>query len=459
MTYIIINRGLLIKKDTRKKIITFGVVTVFLGLTITSAINAQITNEDSSVYELLIITPKEFTRALKSLVDHKNKMGVSIKLVSLGEVYEQMFWQGRDNPEKIKYFIKTAIEKWGIEYVLLVGGRKGYLDSWHLPVRYVLMDDGYDSQHISDLYYADVYDSEGNFSSWDSDGDGLYGEWYYGNFSEDKDIDLIPDVSIGRLPCRNRMELRNVIRKIINYEKKSCDTTWFNNMVVAGGDAFEDYEGYEGEMITDDALDLMDDFNPTRLWVSNSNLDLFALKIVQAINRGCGFLYLAGHGDYWFWATSGEIGKDLRGIFTTAHVNCLYNYNKLPVFVILSCSNSNFDNSIKCLGWRMVSKRNGGSIATIGSTSVAYLSVNATDEEGSVDWLGTQFFKEYAKGEDILGKIWKNSLTEYFENFSIDWNTQAGGNFSDCYTNVKTVQQWILLGDPSLKIGGYPHPK
>jgi len=42
-----------------------------------------------------------------------------------------MYWYGRDNPEKIKYFIKTAVEQWGIKYVMLVGDYK------KIPVRYV----------------------------------------------------------------------------------------------------------------------------------------------------------------------------------------------------------------------------------------------------------------------------------------------------------------------------------
>ena len=42
---------------------------------------------------------------------------------------------------------------------------------------------------ISDLYYADVYDENGNFSSWDADGDSIYGEWN-GENSQDKKISL-----------------------------------------------------------------------------------------------------------------------------------------------------------------------------------------------------------------------------------------------------------------------------
>ena len=75
----------------------------------------------TETYDLLIISADEFVISLEDLVDHKNRFDMKTKLVTLSEVYDNMFWHGRDNPEKIKYFIKESIETWGIEYVLLVG--------------------------------------------------------------------------------------------------------------------------------------------------------------------------------------------------------------------------------------------------------------------------------------------------------------------------------------------------
>jgi len=46
---------------------------------------------------------------------------------------------------------------------------------------------------------------------------------------------------------------------------------------------------------------------------------------------------------------------------------------------------------------------------------------------------------------DILGDIYGRTLTEYMHRF-------LGNNDK---MDVKMVQQWELLGDPSLKIGGY----
>ena len=130
-----------------KKIIVFAVVAVFLGLTIAPTMNARITksnveslienihiqtsyNEGISTYDLLIIAPEKFSAILQPLVNHKESVGISTKLVTLDEVYENMFWHGRDKQEKIKYFIKTAADEWGIKYVLLFG------DFRQMPIRY-----------------------------------------------------------------------------------------------------------------------------------------------------------------------------------------------------------------------------------------------------------------------------------------------------------------------------------
>jgi hypothetical protein len=56
------------------------------------------------------------------------------------------------------------------------------------------------------------------------------------------------------------------------------------------------------------------------------------------------------------------------------------------------------------------------------------------------------FFKSYNEGREYLGETHGMNLAYYMnEHPPMDDNI-------DC----KIVQQWILFGDPSLKIGGYP---
>ena len=223
-------------------------------------------------------------------------------------VYDQMFWQGRDDAEKMKYFIKAAVENWGVHYVLLVGGRsnQGHFEKWWIPVRYSYLDRPYETyleqKFLSDLYFADIYDENGTFSSWDDNGNGVFGEWPLGEEAIDHP-DLIPDVSLGRIPCLNERELHIVVQKIIRYENIGCDESWFKTMVVVAGDTYPGRTPYyDGEVYTQQGLDLMTGFNPVKVWASDGSLKSW-VDVVSAVNKGCGFLWLSGHGNPKTWGT------------------------------------------------------------------------------------------------------------------------------------------------------------
>ncbi|MEM2508845.1 MAG: C25 family cysteine peptidase, partial [Candidatus Thermoplasmatota archaeon] len=147
---------------------------------------------------------------------------------------------------------------------------------------------------------------------------------------------------------------------------------------------------------------------------------------------------------------------------------------KLPIAVIGGCHNSQFNVSIipavlnafhlfgfpdnymwtygqpvpECLSWRIVSKANGGAIASIGNTGLGYGMPGRDCTTGGGDgWITIEFFRQYGeKSKQILGQAHAGAITEYINSFDMS-DFEAG--------HVKTVQQWILLGDPSLKIGGY----
>jgi hypothetical protein len=214
----------------------------------------------NSAYDLVIIAPSKFADDLQRLVDHKNSFDIETKLKTTEEIYNE--YPGVDKPEQIKYFIKDALETWDVKYVLLVGGLKSLIwgkprddcnqgtKDWHLPVRYNnLFDDPehpleasgiHDPGVISDLYYADIYENEGNFSSWDPNGDGVFASWSKPGVANDTQIDLYPDVCLGRLACRNNREVEIMVDKIIKYEQTPADPSWFKKMIVVSGDGFLD---------------------------------------------------------------------------------------------------------------------------------------------------------------------------------------------------------------------------
>ena len=243
-------------------------------LLVAESADIEITYEPSNVapspiedeYDLVIIAPKQFSNILSKLKDHKNDFGVKTFIKTTESIYAN--YEGKDKPEKIKRFIDDAIQTHGITYVLLVGGLKSkiwniprenmnYGDKWwYVPVRYnnfyddpehpLSYDDIYDPGVLCDLYYADVYGEGGVFQDWDSNGDGKIAVWGMDtkgfDIENDTDFDFYPDVALGRLACRSKLEVFNVVNKIIRYEETAANPDWFKRIVTISGDGFMDQE-------------------------------------------------------------------------------------------------------------------------------------------------------------------------------------------------------------------------
>jgi hypothetical protein len=474
------------KNYSNKKMVVIAITSIIFSstlfpITIAIDLNNEISDithqkqvmDNTSVYNLLIITPDKFEKVMYPLVNHKNELGISTKLVTLSDVYEQMYWYGRDEAEKIKYFIKTAMEEWGIKYVLLIGGKIRQLNRWHIPVRYIQMDNTWESEIISDLYYADIYDAQGNFSSWDSDGDGLYGEWIHEQEAHDINIDLYPDVAVGRLPGRNKKDIKIIVKKIIEYEKSTCIQPWFKNMVVVAGDTYPEshnpnWTGYEGEYYAELALENMSAFIATKLYTSDNTFRRQS-DVIKVLNNGCGFVYFVGHGSPQSWGNHPpNNGKFITGL-NVYKMYKLRNNHKYPVCIVSGCHNCQFDVSIfkilnkvtryrgeatlQCWGSKLLCKNRGGSIATIGCTALGFTKEDKDSFKGALNELEVMFFKQYGQNNiEVIGDTWIATLNEYINTYPVNWNNTSA---RDPWIDAQVVETWILFGDPSLKIGGY----
>jgi hypothetical protein len=435
-------------------------------------------------FKLVIIAPKDFSSTLQPLVDHKISKGVTTKLVTRDDICNSVYFpaEGRDCAEEMKYFIKNAFDQWGTKYILLVGGRYGGIlnEKWWVPVRYTNLDDGanWEGGYLSDLYFADLYDSDGNFSSWDSNNNSIFAEWN----SNGKDIiDMYPDLYVGRLACKNVNEVKTLVNKIINYETTTYGSEWFKKMVVVGGDSapIEGDPFYEGEEENKLALEYMTGFEGLRLWTSNGNLT-GRQDVIDGISAGCGFLFFDGHGNPMTWSTHPPNNESvwIDGLLVN-DMPKLKNGEQLPVTVCGGCHNAQFNTSLlnilkgiiqegfkyfqykfylgewtpECWAWKLVSVKNGGSIATMAYSGLDWFAEGDYNNDTIPDctqffsgYANTQVFKNYGVNNmTILGQAHSQALIDYLNAFP------PMVEKLDC----KTVQEFVLLGDPSLQIGGY----
>ena len=440
-------------------------------------------------YDLAIIAPRRFAFRLLPLVIHKNRHGMKTMLKTTESIYRQ--YDGRDKAEKIKYFIEDAVGTKGVEYVLLMGGKKSQGLDWHVPPRFsrLVMWASWPECHLTDLYYSDVYrynesSQEHEFDDWDSNGNGVFAEW--NDSGESKDIlDLTPDVYIGRLACRNVIQVGILVRKIIDYETKTYGKEWFKRMLLCGGDTFWNpySEAYEGEIETNLSGSYMEPlgFEITRLWTSTETLSKD--NVTKEFNQGVGYVHFAGHGSPLSWSTHPPQNGSWLDVLLSNEMNQLNGGNKLPVVVVGGCHNSlfsvhtlnffrgylkegpgyfnttaeNFGSFYQyewiheCWSWAMVRQRNGGSIAVIGNTGFGYGAPGYGCTESTGGYIETRFFYNCANlsqsGQNYLGKAHSQAIADYVIHFDDQMNTHR--------VDRKTVEQWALLGDPSLKIGGY----
>ena len=401
-------------------------------------------------YNFIVLTPTEFSSELGALINHKNSRGISTKLVTLDEIYSGTYFpvEGQDEPEKIKYFIKNALENWNTTYVLLVGG------SLEFPTRktHVKVSSRDNEIFVSDLYYADIYNETYEFCNWDSNENSNFAEYEWGSTKETDDLDLYPDVNIGRLACINSNEVTACVNKIITYETNEAYTQdWFTDIVVIGGDSFpgDDDEVSEGEYVNEAVINIMDGFIPTKLWVSNGKLDGLAptgsSEITSAINKGCGFIDFSGHGNTYVYATHPHEDESKwlptpTGGYYNSNIENLNNANELPIVITGACSVGKFNKDNDCFSWSFVSNPNGGGIASCGATALGYAYIGSYVTHGLVEKMALNMFEAYDDGSITFGEMWVKAINSYIS------SNMDGGDY-------KTIEEWQPFGDPTLAIG------
>jgi hypothetical protein len=404
---------------------------------------------------MVVIAPRRFSVGVQPLIKHKNNQNVRTVLKTTEDIYKE--FQGRDTAEKIKYFIKDAIEKWDISYVMLVGNiNKLPIRTTHFRIYHYMY-----LRILCDLYYADIYDKYNNFCSWDANNNNRFGECI--NFIDLDGVDLYPDVNVGRIPCSNLLELSTVVNKIIKYEKRTDGKNWFKNLILCGGDTHPGYNGYEGEITNNVVAQNMPGFRHITLWTSDNTFN--AQSINKEINSGAGFLQYSGHG--FETGISTHPPNDNRWInYDFYHLYGLLNRFKLPIVFFDACLTAGLDYTLgdfkqyipiqlivnlinrfnflrshlfPCFTWYFVKKPLGGAIATIGASRIAYTEVDQGQVWGGSGYLAVQFFKSYEE---------KTTVSEML--------TQAQNLYiNNLFEDYMTIEEFLLIGDPSLRVGGY----
>ena len=391
---------------------------------------------NSEEYDMVIISTEQFAESLIPLIEHKNSHGLLTFYKDVEKIYDE--YQGRDKPEKIKYFIKDTIEANSISYVFIVGS----ID--FIPMRKSAIYIYAPEQLLpTDLYFADIYNETGEFCSWDANNNNIFSEFFQG-----KNIDCADcyaDVNIGRIPCINNEELKIIVDKIINYENSAYGSDWFDNLLLLGIES-------QGNNIGDIMINY--GFKSTKLYFET--LTFSPKKINNEVTKGAGFISYSGHG------SPEAIGADkvfflpnlnipifyLKFRYKNHHLDGMNNEYKLPIVYLNACLTAKpepitprFPIIAKILkipnktsfAYNLVKKEGGGAIASIGANRLS----------AGAEFLQESFFINYEPGITVSEMLVKAQFDEL----------EKGNNDKSSSENV---QLYNLIGDPSLKVGGYP---
>lgn len=452
---------------------------------------APVQNEEQ--YDLIIVTHDLFEDELQSLVQHKENIGITTKLVTVDEIYEN--YEGEGDWEEIKMYLADHVLDWDTKFVLLAGGHKGQTNEWYVPDFRShcwdpedAYDPPYDETYSSDLYYADVYyaDQYGYFhmDDWDSNGNGIYAEGPDMPSGTDQ-MDFYPDVHLGRLPMRYEWEADVAVNKIIDYEN-NADDSWFKKAILCGGDGFPperygdvaDPDLWEGEIVCDAFADLLArrGVESTKCYCSDQgDIQVKESKdVYNEVNKeGCGFAHYTGHANAFslgsYTPGTGISPPPLVPFYTGFNLLHYNNDGKFPFMICEGCHNAQFDVTGQDLisylvgaypdfqfaryewiphdssSW-LVLQEGGGAIGVIGNTALGLGGLNNGCTRFVGGWIMLRFAEAWGvDGEDYMGSVWTTGVNGYIDNFPISKDTG----------DRKTVEERALIGDPSVRLGGY----
>jgi hypothetical protein len=379
--------------------------------------------EGSSV-SYLIITNDELASTFQQLADYRTSVGMPSVVRSV-EWIQSNCLNGADIQETIRFFIKDAYEKWGVEYVVLAG------DTDIVPARYIkdyLYGEAGYTIIPADLYFACL---DGN---WNADGDNFYGEVSI-TYGDDL-CDMASEVALGRIPVSTVTEAQNYISKVILYEGLASGTNWTNGFLAAAEVLFwinDETPSTDGAAF---AEDLIDDFvvpctnmTSTKYYENYTaypgSLEETKAAVTSAMNSNqYGIMSQIGHG-FFFDMSLGD------AVFKVTDADALENNDHPFLLFALNCASAAFDYS--CLMERLVLHPTGGTIASIGSSRAAF---PYTSNNYQREFFSLLFCDEVYK----LGDVIEQSRLPYI------------GDVNHPSFNRWTYMNYTLLGDPGLSI-------
>jgi len=378
-----------------------------------------------AVFDYLLITKSSLVNAFQPLVDRKVLDGLAVQVETVENILAAQ--TGRDQPEKIRNYIRYAYTNWGITYVLLGG------DSTIVPARYAYaymasLESGRFPRHLPacDLYYACLD------GSWDQDGDNTFGEPTDGQAGQE--IDLLAEVYVGRAPVDTVAEVNTFVEKTVRYEDQP-HANFTNVLFIA--EYLGTYAGVvaQGWDMFVPLTNYFSNYHQARLDDSPFTTPQWSyLDAINALNLSPHLALFSGHGDPG--TVMGLIAEDLD-VLTNQWPSLTYS---------VSCDSGAFDNDtfldpFDCIGEELIKRNSRAAFAAVLNSREGWY-------DAAVEWKWSgefqiRFFDELLnQGHTRLGVA--NQLSKHALVAKVE--TAGLMTYRFCYFEIN------LLGDPHVAL-------
>ncbi|MDD2890179.1 MAG: C25 family cysteine peptidase [bacterium] len=365
--------------------------------------------------EYLIVTGDALTEEFQRLADWKIAQGLTVQVKTVSWILSN-YTTGRDNAEKIWYFLKDYFANHGTVYVTLGG------DTNIVPVRRCwgrVVAKATDTKAIIDdkwmnceLYYSDLN------GPWNSNNDANWGDPWY-----DSIPDMSPDVIVGRLPAGDATEAHTLMDKQYTYMTTAPTDTYLLNMT---GKVSIDPSSMFNPRMDAIATEMPTKYHFTKFYESAGNGG--KAKALAQLNTGPHFVCWASHGDSVSLHTNGAVNDPVK----TADALGLTNGTRLFILNTLACRVVRLTHN-DCVAEGFMLAPNGGAIAFIGNGCTGLNSQSDT----YMDQMAVAMFKD---NENPIGYAFSTTKAA----------RAASAHSSD---REKALQYGLnLLGDPAMAI-------
>ncbi|MCX7590265.1 MAG: C25 family cysteine peptidase, partial [Kiritimatiellae bacterium] len=416
-------------------------------------------SETTSAVDYLIITSSALAGSFQALANYRaGRNGVTTQVVTVENIYTNPGYAGSDNPTRIRNCIRDYVRNRGTAFVVFGG------DNTVVPVRgcYVSCGSYTETAMPTDLYYA------GLDSTWDEDGDGVYGE---ADTAVGDEGDLGPDVIVARIPVRSTAQADAYIGKVVNFEANAV-ASLKQKAFLGGLKLWDSYSGADrpSDVLNDGHLQFQQHspvsdgemwvrrlyrdgiqpwwsvptlrlfFDTLTSWDSSTAGDyvLNAANLSTRFNEGWFHVYFATHGSTTSWSLE-------SGSYGTANASGL---SGLTVFVYtIACLTRGFDSAEPSLSEAFLRNGLGGAIAYFGCSRYGWGSPDSPPASnysrgGTSMEYGYEFYKQLlTSGQTVMGAV-----------FSLHKAARAG------WCGYNGSDRWVQFGlnyqgDPLIDLG------